>query len=166
MRSFLGGLRSACLCVFLSLSFVSSIAFAQLGDLVVEFPGLNAGKFVYDASRNRVYASITDQDQVAIIDNDTHSLITTIPVAPAPVGLAVSNDGNRLFVASSVIPNIEVIDLNILQPVNSFSTQIPLYDLVAANNDILYATPAVNSNRGIFQIDANAGFVMLGVNLQ
>ncbi len=162
MRTVFGGLRSACLVLSLfSLSFISTASFAQLGDLVAEYPGLNASKFVYDASRDRVYASITDQNQIAVIENQTNTMVALIPFGQGPVGLAISNDNNQLFVANSAAPSVEVLDLNTLQPVNMISTSFPVYDLVMDNNNILYATPAQDSGTGgIYQIDGNAGFVM------
>ncbi|MGD8783435.1 MAG: GEVED domain-containing protein [Thioalkalispiraceae bacterium] len=161
MRSVFGGLRSACLVVSLfCLSVISTSIHAQLGDLRAELPGLNASKFVYDPGRDQVYASLTAQNEIAVIANQPHALVASIPVAPSPAGLALSNDGNFLYVASSEAASIEIIDLNSLQPVNMIPTPIPVSDIVVSNNNMLFATPAVVPNNGIIQIDLNVGTVV------
>jgi len=70
-----------------------------------------------DASGRRAYVPLTNDDAVAVVDTQSHTLVRTVRVAvapgpgSAPVDTAVTPDGRRLLVALSAADALAVIDL-------------------------------------------------------
>ena len=56
------------------------------------------------------YISNGLSDTVSVIDTATNRVVTTIPVGPAPFGVAVTPDGKRVYVGSLASNSISVID--------------------------------------------------------
>ena len=166
MKTLTGSRRFVILLLsLLCFSVLSSRVNAQLGNQYFEIPFVAATKVVFDEKRNFLYASITNQNQVAVIDLRSKGIVTMIPTAPEPVGVAISDDRRLLYVASAIAPLIEVIDLNRLQPAGTINLNVPAFDIVTGNNNYLYASPAVAPNAGIMQIDLTQGVLKSEFNL-
>jgi hypothetical protein len=86
----------------------------RLHDAITSFDSvpLQAGSVVYDSTRNLLYASASGTDvqypnRVVVIDPVTATAVTSIPVGSNPDPLAISDDGQFLYVglrgASSVV---------------------------------------------------------------
>jgi len=145
--------------LFVTLACVTGGVHAQLGDPVTQYP-VSASKFVEDTQRNQIIVSLTNDNAVAIIDNNSQTAMSVIPTgALAPIGVAISADNNELYVGSSITPMIEVFDINTMMPVRSISLPYPVYDLAVGKNNVLFATPNSVPNNGIMQIDTVNGFV-------
>ncbi len=145
--------------IFTTLLFINS-SHAQIGDLIADYPGYKAGRFVHDPARNRVYASITDQNTVLIIDTATNSITNQIAVSPGPHGMAMSADNTILYVASSINPVIEQIDLSTLTLMsNLISAPEPVFS-IAVKDNYLYATPVSASGLGIMLFDLALNLLM------
>src|SRR5436189_217091 len=61
------------------------------------------------SARVCAYATLTNTDRVAVIDDETGS-VTHIPVAGQPRALAISPDGTRVYVAGVSSRMISTID--------------------------------------------------------
>ncbi len=133
-------------------------AAAALGTLDASL-NLPTSRLVLDPFRPRMYASITGSNCVAVIDTSTLLVIKTVPVGSAPLGMAESADGSRLYVANSgsTTTGVSVIDLTSLQTVSSLPTPEEPADIAVGYQNRLYLTPAGDDDYGIMQIDATTG---------
>jgi quinoprotein dehydrogenase-associated probable ABC transporter substrate-binding protein len=83
---------------------------AQLEDLMTRTAGETAALFaeyhipIVDGPAERVYVTNEDAGTISIISTATRSLIGEIPVGTRPRGVAVSRDGEQLYVALSGSP--------------------------------------------------------------
>lgn len=69
------------------------------------------GDVVIDSSNRFVYASNTSNDRIEVISLATHVVVATIAVGPTPIGLDLSPDGTRLYVANSGDNTVSVVDV-------------------------------------------------------
>lgn len=129
--------------------------YAQSGQVLAEY-NLVASKFVFDTQRNRLYASLYSQNSVVIFNTKNLVLIGSVPVGSNPVGLAISADNNKLYIATSGASFLAVLDLNTLGLLPSIALPALPYDVEAGNNDRLFITPAV-SQIGIMHVNAATG---------
>ena len=129
--------------------------YAAFGDEVAEFP-IPAAKLTLDEARNRMYVSLSPANSVAVIDTMTVSLVTMIPVAPNPQGMAISNDGHILYVTSAATNEITLVDLNNFQAIATIPIPVPSYDIEVGKNEQLFITPAI-ANHGIILVDGLNG---------
>src|SRR5215470_13460234 len=74
------------------------------------------------ASTRAQTAYITNQNSntVSVIDTATNTVSATIPIGPSPLGVAVSPDGSKVYVANG--PDISVLDT----ATNTVSATIPI----------------------------------------
>lgn len=116
-------------------------------------------RFLADPVRPRMYASLARSNSVAVIDTQSFTIITTIPVGTNPFGMALSADGTRLWVANrgSTSPGISVIDLVRLEPMPGFNTPAPAFDVAEGLHGRLYASTASPSAGNIMQLDSSTG---------
>jgi DNA-binding beta-propeller fold protein YncE len=87
---------------------------------------VSAVKMVYDSSRKRIYATVDGSDlshpnSVAIVDANTLSLITTIPIGDTPRVVRLSDDYRNLYVGVDETGEVKKIDLATNTVVASFS---------------------------------------------
>ena len=62
---------------------------------------INASRLLADPLRNRVYAAVPAINSVEVIDTTTLTVTSTIAVGSDPVDMAISPDGNTLYVANN-----------------------------------------------------------------
>lgn len=117
---------------------------------------ISVNRLAADPARSRVYATVPASNSVAVIDTTTFSIIKTIPIGSNPMGLALSADRSKLWVANSgsTTAAIGVVDLNTLQALPSLSAPFAPYDVEEGLNNRLYVT---SDHHGIMQIDGNTG---------
>jgi uncharacterized protein (TIGR03437 family) len=65
---------------------------------------------VYDSARQRVYVSNSGQNRVEVYDIAQNKLLTPIKVGQLPTSLALTPDGNTLYVSNSIAETISVVD--------------------------------------------------------
>ena len=68
---------------------------------------------VLDQSRNRVYISNAGYNRVEVFDTVNQVFLSSIPVGQLPHQMALSSDGNTLYVASTGGELIDIVDLNV-----------------------------------------------------
>jgi YVTN family beta-propeller protein len=105
---------------------------------------LPASRFAVDPARPRIYASLTSQGAVAVIDTSTLTVTALIPIGSQPIGLSISPDGNTLYVANSgsITAGVGAIDLNTLTVLPSLPVPQAPFEIEAGVNNQLYMTPA------------------------
>jgi YVTN family beta-propeller protein len=116
------------------------------------------GDLAADPLRPRVYATVPSDNTVIVIDTATLGVTKTIPIGSMPQGLAVSLDGQKLWVANSgsTTAAIGVIDLNALTTLPSLAAPARPFNIVEGLEHRLYLSPADQSG-GIMQIDWQTG---------
>ncbi|HEY5749498.1 MAG TPA: hypothetical protein VIU12_25695 [Chryseolinea sp.] len=67
---------------------------AQSGILLKTFD-LRAGKLLLDPVRPRLYATLSADNRIAVIDTNTNTVVSTLFIGSNPVDLAISLDGTR-----------------------------------------------------------------------
>lgn len=140
------------------------------GRLVKTFP-LRAGRLLADPVRPWLYATLPLDNALAVINTDTLEVLANFFIGSDPVDLALSPEGDRLFVANngSTINNVGVVDLNSLSPLAALSVPLRLGALAVGADHRLYV---VGSGGGygpgsISQVDATTGAVQdsFGANI-
>ena len=68
---------------------------------------------VLDQARNRVYISNAGYNRVEVFDTVNQIFLSPVPVGQLPHQMAISSDGNTLYVASTGGELIDIVDLNV-----------------------------------------------------
>jgi YVTN family beta-propeller protein len=87
-----------------------------------------------------MYASLFADNKVAVIDTQSLSVLTEIPVGASPTGLSVSPDGAWLFVANTNSNSISMIDTTTNQVVKTITTASRPRFVIAAAADRLFVS--------------------------
>src|SRR5262249_21645993 len=82
--------------------------------------GLHPTAIAWDESRGRLYVANANTDSISIIDTRTSRLIDTMAIKPfglelkgvAPSSIAVTPDGNRIYVALGGLNAVAVVDVD------------------------------------------------------
>lgn len=119
------------------------------------FP-LVASRLVSDSARNLVYASISGENTIAVINPTTLAVSKQIVVNAYPLGMAISPDGTKLFVTLSGAPQIAIIDLHTETVLPSLTIETEAYSIAAGLGDRLYVTTSDQTGR-LLQINALTG---------
>lgn len=117
---------------------------------------LTASKLLADPVRPRVYATVPATNLVAVIDTNTLEVIGAYPVGSTPVDMAISPDGNTLYVANfgSFVNGISVLDLNALAAGTPLTVAGQFVTVAAGLDGRVYAA---NHNGECYQIDTAHG---------
>jgi uncharacterized protein (TIGR03437 family) len=99
-------------------------------------PQLN--DLVYDAARQRIYIANTGLNRVEVYDIGTQQFLTPIKVGQLPVSLALTPDGNLLYVANSGGESISMVD-----PVKMASIGLVLYPPIQFASNLAPILPSV-----------------------
>ena len=116
-------------------------AIAEYGDVVAAFP-FGAAKFARDAARQRMYATVPERDALAVVDAQTLDLIALVPAGREPQGVALSRDGERLYIAATASSAIVVLNADTLDNLHPIMLPAAPFDLRAGVHGRLYVTPA------------------------
>ncbi len=138
--------------------FIYVTSATAVGDLR-QLWGLKVNRLITDPLRNRVYASLSEAKSVAVIDAATLTLLKAIPVASEPDGMAISLDGNTIFVAEKGTDNpvIGVIDLQTLAALPSLPAPFATADVATGLENRLFVTAWNRRLTNIEQIDSSTG---------
>ena len=138
--------------------FVYVTSTNAIGDLR-QLWAFTVNRLITDPLRNRVYASLNASNAVAVIDAVKLAILKTIPVASEPSGLAISADGNTLFVAEKggTKPEIGVIDLDSMEAKPSLPAPFPSFDVAAGIDNRLFVTSWGDFSVDIAQLDSTTG---------
>ncbi len=152
------------LAIALLASSMSSSAIAAqypLGTLVTTYSYVPSS-LLADPVRNRIYATDLTSNSVIVIDTTTLKVIATIPIGSGPVNMAISRDGNTLYVANSgsTMAAIGVLDLNTLTLITSFSLPGSAIAVAAGLSSRIYVSATNSGGEGeIYQLDGSTGAV-------
>ena len=143
--------NAAALGVLIALNIHASAATGTLLNTL----SISVTNMVADPSRPLIYALEPGSNSVAVINTNTLSLVTTIPIGSNPTGLALSPDDSTLYVAdNSASKTIGVLNLATLTTQTSISTPYAPYDVAVGNGNRLYASSLSN---GIMQFNTTNG---------
>lgn len=149
------------LCLALAALCLTSVppARAQSGRLLRTF-NVKAGRLLLDPARPRLYATLPQDNGIAVIDTNTNTVLTTFFIGSNPVDMAISPDGTRLYVANngSTAAGIGVVDLTNLTTLASLPVPSHPSGVAAGLGNRLYVLTGA-SNNGIVQLDAATGTV-------
>jgi YVTN family beta-propeller protein len=132
--------------------FCSQPAQAAGGDTVATF-NFTVNRFLMSPTSPVMYASVPSLNSVVAIDTNTLSVISTTFVGSNPNGMAISNDGSRLYVANSGSNFLGVLDTSTGALAYSLPVSQIASDVEVGRDGRLY----VLGSSGILQIDPNTG---------
>jgi DNA-binding beta-propeller fold protein YncE len=97
-----------------------------------------------DPQRNRIYFSITDRNEVVIVDGDSLLVTDRIFVGPGPRGIWLSEDGSTLYSALSQAGAVSALDvetraLETIQVAQAIGSSAA-YDVLEASPGVLFVT--------------------------
>jgi len=139
-----------------SLSYVALVTSA-----IPLFLGLS-GVFCCDAlAAPFIYAAVTLDDKVAVIDTANDTVLTSIPVPHLPVSIATNDVGNRVYVGSAATSNVSVIDTLANAVIDTIAVaHAPVSMAYVAANQRLY----VSDDAGIAVIDTTTNALVSRIN--
>lgn len=108
-----------------------------VGETLATFD-FNASRLLMNPSTGIMYASALNQNSVVGIDTETLKIVSNTFVGSRPDGLALSNDGSKLYVAVSGSNFIGVIDTQSNQLINSINVQSNPTDVEVGLDGRLY----------------------------
>lgn len=125
------------------LALVLSPPVLAMGELVATLPQ-QVRKLAVNPVNREIYA--TTATSLLVIDPDSFTIASEVVTGGSPQGLAVSPDGSQVYVATSSMASLAVIDV----ASRTALTPIPLpyvpYDVAAGNGNRLYVTPGSTGN--------------------
>ena len=131
---------------------------AQSGILLKTFD-VKAGKLLLDPVRPRLYATLPQDNSLAVIDTDTNTVLTTFFIGSTPFDLTISLDGTRLYVANrgSTSAAVGVVDLTTLNVLPSLPAPFNPVSIAAGLGGRLYLLNSAQGFNAIAQIDSATG---------
>jgi hypothetical protein len=123
------------------------------------------GRMVADPVRDLVYVADQTNARIIAMNTDLGRAVARRALAGAPGALAVSIDGDRLFVAEPGAFQIEVLSRPDLTPVTTLTVGIAVYNLVAIANDrLVVSTSPVAPWAGIDILNAKTGQLLAAIS--
>jgi hypothetical protein len=129
----------------------------NFGDLIQTMK-LGAWHLGADPSRPRMYMSSHKTNSITVVNTDSMVVVKSIPTVSSPLGLNVSRDGKRLFVAGWKSNEVGVIDLNSLEQLPGMAAPSALNDVVQGEDGRVFATPI--GSYGIYHFDGGTGALL------
>ncbi len=140
-------------------------------DLHISPPGFEFSKnlggdgydVVQDISRNRLYVSVPDLNEIVIFSTLTYREVGRIPLGWSPYGIDLSDTKNTLYIALNGSGNVGVLDLDSLSlstiPVATETGSLLIYDVAEAKPNRIYvsANPGASANAHIALIKTDEG---------
>ena len=117
---------------------VDVIGAGRRGNLLTSFDGLNARRLLNHPDLPLLLATLEGSNSVAVINTRTLQVEQNIRIGSRPTGMALSNDGNTLYVANSGSNYIGVIDLESMQAKPRIFVKSPPTDVEVAADGSLY----------------------------
>lgn len=121
--------------------------------VATEDVGFTIGAMAADSQRDLVYVVDSTNNRVLAVDTNLGRTVMSHRVASRAVALAVSLEGDRLFVAEPDAGQVEVFSLPDLQPHTVLSVGVNGYSLAHAAGERLF----VADNAKVYNIDAETG---------
>lgn len=110
---------------------------AYAGETLATFD-LTVSRFLMDSGRNIMYATVPSLNSVVAIDTHNLNIVSTTFVGSNPTGMALSNDGSRLYVANSGSNFVGVVDTQSNKLVNSLGMSGSVQDVEVGRDGRLY----------------------------
>lgn len=109
----------------------------ELGDLLATYWYLNASRFIQHPTKPLMYASVKSHDSIAVINTDTLKLEALIPIGYFPTGMAITDDGAKLYVANTKSNYVAVLNTETLQVEPKLFFEEPPHDVEVASDGSL-----------------------------
>jgi len=120
---------------------------------ITDLPDIIARRLSYDASRDYLYITDYNADRLVVFSPKLRGIMHEIPVGNNPMGMAITPDGKRLYVANSGEYSISEIDLETMTELRKIAVP-PLNPLTP------YDIAVVNENMAL--VGGNAGWGSAG----
>jgi len=133
-----------------------SSAIAATGDIKATF-NFEASDFVADPSQPFIYGSVLNSSSVVVLNTNTLAVDHTIPLAASSTGMALSPDGNSLYITESSNKSIAVMDTHSFTITRRISLSSVPIDVAAGLDNRLYVLQYGSLNKVLRQIDATTG---------
>jgi len=140
-----------------------------IGSISLSNVSTGVDSIVYDQSNKMIYVAnspINGQGNVTVINAQTNSFVTNIPVGVSPEGAALDPSNGRLYVANYDSANVSVIDTTSNTVVGNISIpgfgNAPSYVVFDPHNGYVYVTEG--SYGSISVINPNSSSVVGSVN--
>jgi len=145
-----------------------------------QFTKLNLGHEAYACVLNpdskRLYVSLWGGDKVAVVDVETNTLHSEIPVGSRPNDMTITKNGHYLFVSHSNDNSVSVIDTKAEKVIEVFSSALfpnslagstPNAVALSENEKLLYIANADNNCLAVFNVEEpgnskSIGFIPTG----
>ena len=154
-------LPSFCLALLTALVLPVTSAPAQSGIVLKTFP-LQAGQLLLDPSRPQLYATLPNDNSLAVINTDMNTVVTTLHLGFSPAALTISADGTRLYVTNTdtTATGLGVVDLTTLTVLPNLPTPAGIVSVAAGLGNRLYLLNGGNEGFApayVAQVDATTG---------
>jgi DNA-binding beta-propeller fold protein YncE len=111
--------------------------------------GGTIGDVAVDVQRNLIYFSITDRNEVAVVDGDSLLVIERVFVGAGPRGVWLSDDGATLYSALSGAGSVSALDLatrtlEVIPVAQAIGTSVA-HDVVEVSPGVLFVTGSPGS---------------------
>ena len=110
---------------------------AYAGETLATFD-FSVSRFLMNPATHTMYASVPSLNSVVAIDTQSLAILSTTFVGSNPTGMALSNDGSRLYVANSSSNFVGVMDTQSNQLVNSLAVSGSVRDVEVGRDGRLY----------------------------
>jgi len=99
----------------LSLPHTTQTGLSERGTVMAEFNATQVNDIVAHPTRPYVYVSVANQNRVLVVNTLTLEIEASVGLGAGPAGMALSPDGNLLYVAHSASQTIGVMDTRTLE---------------------------------------------------
>jgi YVTN family beta-propeller protein len=115
--------------------------------------GLKSRKVVFDPVKNRIYVVNPGDDTVSVIDESTGNILTNISTGALPVGIALSQDADTLYVTNGddcTVSVINTIDYSTIRTISlpQENSQPYLYRLAVVPSEVGNAGQGIPADNG------------------
>jgi DNA-binding beta-propeller fold protein YncE len=118
---------------------------------------IGAIRFLAHPTEPYMFATIPETNSLAIFNTNTLQLEANFFVGSRPYGMALSNDGNTLYVANSMSHFLTVVDWKAKTVTRELAMPEPLLDVEVGSNGELY----VLSDRSLSRLEYREGMLFL-----
>jgi len=140
---------------------IGGVSIATVGPVAAASNQTGLTDIVFDSPRHRLYISNYALNRIEIFDAQNQQFVSTISVGQQPKALALSTDGNTLYVANGGSEFVSIVDLNkaavvgqaFLPPVVLNSASAPIYPSAIAASQ--RGVQVLTSNGAIYNIVGN-----------
>lgn len=145
---------SAITVAIVTLCHVSDVS-AAVGDILKTYDWV-ASSFIAHPTRPIVYAAITSENAIGVIDTNTLE-VQKVPIGTSPRAMALSNDASTLYVANSDSSFLGRINTGAGTALTPLPIQGRAYDVEVGSNDRLFVIQGYSGSAHLDQLSPLTG---------